>query len=214
MHKKYQVILFDMDGTIVDTDPMLVETFNILYDKYPEAKRKTKEEIYYFSGPPIRETLQKEFPFLSVDEAVKEFYNTSYPLYFTHIFAYPHSKEVFLKLKKDGFKLGVVTNKMHDMALVALHNIDLDNIFDVVIGFDDVSRGKPDKEGICLASKMLKEDVSTALYVGDNKVDYLTAENAGIDCCLVSWGPRKLPDDIYPKYKIDSFLRLEECLYE
>ena len=62
--KKYKVMLFDMDGTLADTDPMIVETFNILYDKYKNGNRRPKEEIYYFSGPPIRDTLKKELSFL------------------------------------------------------------------------------------------------------------------------------------------------------
>ena len=51
---KYQYLLFDMDGTLVDTDEMLIQTMHILYDKYRNGIYTPKEKIYYFSGPPIK----------------------------------------------------------------------------------------------------------------------------------------------------------------
>ena len=62
MNKKYDVILFDMDGTIANTDRLILESFYKLYDKFNNGVRRSDEEIYYFSGPPIKETLKVEFP--------------------------------------------------------------------------------------------------------------------------------------------------------
>lgn len=214
MKRKYETILFDMDGTLADSDPMLVKTFNDLYDKYKGGKRRPPEEIYYFSGPPIRETLKKEFPELDLDFIFKEFHDISYSYYNDYILPYEHSKEVLHKLKKDGFKLGVVTNKQHNLTIVALKVIDLEDVFDVIVGLNDVSKGKPDKEGILKAIDSLGGDIKTALYVGDNAVDLESANNAGIDCCLVNWGPRVLGKDVVPTFKINSYLELEEKLYE
>lgn len=67
MKKKYEAIIFDVDGTIIDSDMMLVNSFNVLYDLYRDGKKTPQEEIYYFSGPPIRETLKKEFPHMDLD---------------------------------------------------------------------------------------------------------------------------------------------------
>ena len=213
-NKRYKVILFDMDGTLVDSDPMLLETFKILYDKYRPGFSRPKEEIAYFSGPPIGETLAHEFPNVDSKEILDDFKKTSRIFYDTHIFTYPHEREVLLKLKEDGFKLGVVTNKMHDLSIVAINNLKLDNIFDVVIGFDDVSNGKPDKEGILKALDLLGYKKEDALYVGDNKIDLDTANNAGVDSCLVYWGPRVLSKELKPTIKIKSYLDLLEALYE
>ena len=214
LKRKYDVLMFDMDGTIADTDPMLFETFKILYAKYRNGKSKSKEEIYYFSGPPIRDTLKNEFPEVDQDILFKEFHDISYSFYDTHIFPYPHCREVLKELKEDGFHLAVVTNKQHDLAVVVLKNLHLDDLIDYVVGFNDVSKGKPDKEGIMKAINHYGSDISKALYVGDNALDFYTAENAQVDCCLVNWGPRVLPSDIYPKYKISSYLDLKEKVYE
>ena len=214
LNKKYNLILFDMDGTVADSDPMIREAMHILYDKYRNGVRTPDSEIIYFSGPPIRDTLKKEFPDLDQNFIYDEFHHESFKLYATHVFAYPHSKEVLLKLKQEGFKLGIVTNKIHGLTEYALTCIDLENIFDYIVGFNDVWKPKPDGEGILKAIEYFKTDKEHTLYVGDNKSDLDTANNAGVDCCLVSWGPRKLDPNLKPKFKISSYLELEEHLYE
>ena len=70
---KYTTLLFDLDGTVADTDEMIVETMNILYDLYRGGRRTPIEEIYYFSGPPIYETLNKEFPGCDMEFMHSEF---------------------------------------------------------------------------------------------------------------------------------------------
>jgi len=211
--KKYKTLLFDMDGTIADTDPLILEAMNFLYDKYREGRRTPESEIIYFSGPPIRDTLKKEFPDRDINFMFEEFHKKSSTLYATHVFAYPNSKEVLLALKKDGYQLGIVTNKLHHLAEYALKCIDLDNIFEFIVGFDDVDHPKPHQEGILKAIDYFKSSKSDTLYIGDNKSDLLTANNAGVDCCLVSWGPRVLPKELNPTFKISSYIDLKEKLY-
>lgn len=213
-NKKYEVVLFDLDGTVLDSDPMILKTMNILYDKYRDGVRTPKEKVYYFSGPPIRDTLRNEFPHLDGEFIFQEFAKESRKLYKSHVFPYPHSKEVLLKLKQEGFKLGVVTNKLHHLSEYALKCIDLTGIFEIIVGFDDVKVGKPDKEGVLKAIDYFNGTPEKTIYIGDNKSDLDTANNSGVDCALVSWGPRVLPKEIAPKYKIDSYLDLEGILYE
>ena len=212
--KKYQTLLFDMDGTLADTDPMIIETFHILYDEYRNGDRRPDSEIVYFSGPPIRETLKKEFPELDQKMIFDVFHKVSRSLYDTHIFPYPHEREVLLKLKEAGFHLGVVTNKTHDLTLVALDIINLGDVFEFVVGSTDVSKTKPAPEGLLKAMEHFGSDRTNTLYVGDTKIDLDSAVNAGIDCCLVNWGPRKLPPESVPTFKISSYLDLEDKVYE
>ncbi len=213
-NKRYSLVIFDMDGTILNSDPMILEAMNVLYDKYRNGNRTPKEKVIYFSGPPIRETLKKEFPNLDQNFIFEEFHKESYKLYKTHTFSYHHSKEVLLSLKKQGFKLAIVTNKLHSLTEYALECIGLENIFDYIVGFDDVKNPKPNGEGILKAISYFNQNRSSSIYIGDNKSDLDSANNAQIDCCLVNWGPRVLPKEISPKYKINSYLELEDILYE
>lgn len=211
MHK-YKTLLFDMDGTVIDTDPLLKESFRILCDRHRNGVYIPDERIYYFSGPPIRKTLANEFQELDLDDIFKEFNVVSESLYPTHTFKYENSKEVLLKLKQEGYQLGIVTNKVHHLAEYALKCVGLDDIFNVIIGFEDVKNPKPNEEGILKAISLFNSDVDSTLYVGDNESDYLTAKNAGVDCALVYWGPRVLNPSLTPTLKINSYLDLKEKL--
>ena len=68
---KYKALLFDLDGTLCDTDEMIVQTMFAIYKDYKPSKVRTREELYYFSGPPIRDTLAREFP----DQDPEEMYD-------------------------------------------------------------------------------------------------------------------------------------------
>lgn len=213
MNKKYNVLLFDLDGTVADTDQMIVETMNILYDLYRGGRRTPVEEIYYFSGPPIYDTLNKEFPGCDMEFMHSEFRRVSVKLYSKTVKAYPDCKEVLLSLKEKGYKLGIVTNKIHSSTLLCLKLIGLEGIFDSLVCYDDVKNPKPHGEPILKAMGELKEtDLSKVLYVGDNKLDLLTANNAGVNCALVTWGPRKLDPNLSPKMLICSYKELERKL--
>ena len=208
---KYSTILFDMDGTLVDTDELIVQTFFTLYDMYKNGQRRDRSEIYYFSGPPIRETLAKEFPNYDRQFILDEFHRISWDYYPKYTKSFPHVKETLLKLKENGYKLGIVTNKIHKTTLYCLEILKLEGIFDVVIGFDDVKEGKPKPEGIYKAMKMLDEDnINKVIYIGDNGSDYLTASNAGCDSALLYWGPRVIDPSVKPTYKVNSYEELEE----
>ena len=210
--KQYKTLLFDMDGTVIDTDPLLKESFHILYDKYRNGVYTPEEKIWYFSGPPIKKTLANEFPDLDLDFIFKVFNKVSESLYPTHTFKYPDSKEVLLELKKAGYQLGIVTNKVKRLAIYALECVGLDNIFDVVIGYEDVKNPKPDAEGILKAISLFKSNQESTLYIGDNATDILSADNAKVDSCLVSWGPRVIDPNVKPTFKVNSYIDLKEKL--
>ena len=213
MNKEYQLVLFDLDGTVADTDEMIVESMHALYDLYRDGVYTPIEQIYYFSGPSIVDTLKKEFPDGNQEMLLKEFSRISKELYPKTIKTYPLCKETILALKEKGVKVGLVTNKMKKMTLYCLELIDLKDVFDVIIGYDDVSIGKPNGEGILKAIKTLGvKDLQKVLYVGDNKIDFDTASNAGVDSAIVTWGPRILPSDIHPTYKIASYEELRRLI--
>ena len=213
MNKNYQIVLFDLDGTVADTDEMIVQSMHKLYDLYRDGIYTPLEKIYYFSGPSIIDTLKNEFPNGNQELLLKEFSRLSEELYPKTIRIYPNCKETLLALKQRGIKIGLITNKMKKMTLYCLKLIDLEDIFDVIIGYDDVKNGKPDKEGILKAIDVLKtNDLQNVLYVGDNKIDFDTANNAGVDCCLVTWGPRVLPKELNPTFKIKDYDELRRKL--
>ena len=203
---KYKLLLFDLDGTLCDTDEMIVQTMNAIYKDYKPTKIRTREELYYFSGPPIRETLKREFPDYDPDLMYEVFKKVSRDFYAPCVKAYQDEVEVLKALKDNGYLLGVVTNKGRPLTIYSLELCGIDKLFDVVVSADDVSNPKPDPTGVYDAMKKLnidsKEDV---LYVGDNDIDYITASNAGVDAMLVTWGPREIKCLDKAKYLAKSY---------
>ena len=190
---KYKLVLFDLDGTLCDTDEMIVQTFFELYKEYKPKVVRERPELYYFSGPPIKETLKREFPDYDPVEVHQAFRRISKELYAPYVKAFDGEIEVLKALKEAGYLLGVVTNKGAPLTKYSLEICHIEEFFDVVISADDVNIPKPDPSGVLKAMELLNiKDKKDVLYVGDNDIDYYTGNNAGVDTLLVSWGPREL----------------------
>ena len=206
---KYKVLLFDLDGTLCDTDEMLIQSFFALYKKYRPAKIRTREELIYFSGPPIKKTLSDEFPDYPFEEIYKAFQVVSRELYRPYVKAFDKEIETLKKLREAGYLLGVVTNKGAPLTKYSLEVANIDGLFDVVISADDVNAPKPSPLGIEKALERLGiEDKGKVLYIGDNDIDYETATNAGTDAMLVTWGPREIKRVKDAKYAVSSYNEL------
>ena len=205
--KKYKLYLFDLDGTLLDSDQMLIETFRDLYKIYkPKDFVIDEKKIITFSGPPIKETLQKEFPEYDQEMMLNIWRKESiknYPL-FTKLF--PGALEILSTFVEHDIKCAIVTNKHRRAAEEAFKIFGIDKIGVFSVCGDDVVNQKPSPEGIEIAMKHFSiSDVSDVLYIGDSVFDCRTAENANVDFCLVGWTPRKLPENAKITWKIHSF---------
>ena len=203
---KYRLILFDLDGTLCDTDEMIVQTMHAIYKDYKPTKIRTREELYYFSGPPIRETLKNEFPNYDPDEMYEVFKRVSKDFYAPCVKAYKDEEKVLKALKDKGYLLGVVTNKGLPLTIYSLEICHIKEYFDVIVSADDVAIPKPDPTGVFKAMEKVKiQNKEDVLYIGDNDIDYVTASNAGVDALLVAWGPREIKCLDKAKYVIKSY---------
>ncbi len=199
-----KLLIFDMDGTIADTDLLLVLSWVELYRLYAPKKKPHLEDILFFSGPPIRESLKKEFPHLSIEESFSSFCKISSSFYEQYLTSYPYCFMTLKEAKKRGYFLAVHTNKQHDLALKALHLLHMDNLFDAVIGGGDVSP-KPNPEGIYRLLEQFSLKKEEVLYIGDTEYDAETAKNVGVSFVLCSWGSRRKKKDIAAEHFLTSY---------
>ena len=209
----YRLLLFDLDGTLANTDEMVVQSFFSLYKRYNPKAVRTREELYYFSGPQIRDTLTKEFPDYPIEEMMEAFKTISKDFYAPYVTEYEDEIEVLKALKKQGYLLGVVTNKGGPLTQYTLEICHIEDLFDVVISADDVSAFKPNPEGIYKAMNMLNiKNKGDVLYIGDNDIDYYSGTNAGVETMLVSWGPREIKCLDKAKYVASSYNEMRKIL--
>lgn len=211
----YDLVLLDMDGTIANTDEMIVETFHRMYKEFTPTVIRSDEELLYFSGPPIRDTLLKEFPNYPIDQIFEDYHRISHSAYEEYTKEFPLVKETLISLLNKGIKLGIVTNKNSNNADWTLRLIHLDDVIDYCLGSDDVPFTKPNPIGAEMAMEHFNvSDKSRVLYVGDNTIDFVFANNAGIDCALLTWGPRKFTPETKPKFWVKDFKELYKAIME
>lgn len=100
MHK-YKVIIFDLDGTVADTDETIVKTYQELYSVFKPEEKVEVSKLLTFSGPPIRETMRKEFANYDTDFMIEEYQRRTKKYYERYVRTYPYVKETLLELKKE-----------------------------------------------------------------------------------------------------------------
>lgn len=187
----YNTIIFDLDLTLLDTLGDLHTTMNYVLRQngFPE---RTKEEINSFIGNGIKMLIKRSMP---ADVSI-EVYNKGIELFRTyyseHLMDYTKVYdgiiEVLTILKKDGYKLGVASNKDY-YAVKLLCDHFFGDLLDVVIGTRSDINSKPSIDMI----DYIKREIPNAsiLYIGDSEVDCQTAINAKVDGLMVGWGSRK-----------------------
>ncbi len=181
-------VLFDMDGTIIDSDLMIVYTWCDLYKKFKPGYKPHLADLLSFSGPPLDLSLRKEFPEIPVEETLAYYEARTKRYYDDYVSSFMGERGILEGFKRWGLKLGVVTNKARSFADYSLEISHLEGLFDVVIGGDEVTKNKPDPEGIYLAMKKLGiSDKTEVVYVGDTIYDYEAAKRADVAFLMARW---------------------------
>lgn len=185
-------LLFDLDGTLLNTRSLIDKSFIETFRHYYPEKELTDEELDSFFGPTLYQTFKRyEDDEEKVQEMIDYYRAFNLANHDEMVTAFPGAREMLRTLHHKKYKLGVVSSKKIDLVKHGLELFGLLDYFDIVIGPEDIKNPKPDPEGILLALNELKEDRTLedikqhALYIGDNKSDIEAAKNAGIRACGV-----------------------------
>ncbi len=185
-------IIFDLDGTLLDTLTDLMDSVNFALDKfgYPE---RTYDEIRRFVGNGVRVLMQRSVPGGVEGEEFEKAFNVFRDHYLKNMRnktdAYGGIRETLKVLKAHGYKIGVVSNKL-DAAVKELCEDYFGSLVGYAKGADGESDRKPNPENTWKCIDSLGAKRENCIYVGDSEVDIKTAENAGLPCISVSWGFR------------------------
>ncbi|MEY8523543.1 HAD family hydrolase [bacterium 1XD8-76] len=192
--KKYDTVIFDLDGTLMDTLEDLAEAVNEILSRngYPV---RTIREVRRIVGNGLRQTLTLCLPEGTkqevVDRLLPEF--ASYYQEHCQIKTKPYDgiEDTLRELSARGFKLAIVSNK-RDEAVKTLNREYFAEYVRVAIGENESAgiRKKPAPDTVYQALRELGSSREQAVYVGDSEVDRMTAENAGLPCVSVDWGFR------------------------
>ena len=194
---KLRAVLFDMDGTLVDTLPDIAAAIN---EALAELRLQPlpAERIGVFIGKGPRSLAQRvldEQPSLDapvhlalIDTLIAGYVKHYEPRIGTAARVYPGVADALASLRGQGLKLAVVTNAMQHLAERVLARFDLLPFFELVLGGDRVARGKPDAAPLLEACRILDVSPDAALMVGDSENDVIAARAAGCPVVAVPYG--------------------------
>ncbi|MEH7350023.1 pyrophosphatase PpaX [Gottfriedia acidiceleris] len=182
---KINTILFDLDGTLINTNELIIASFlHTLNKYYPEQYKR--EHVIPFMGPTLTEsfsTVDEE----RVEELISEYRRFNMEMHDEFVEEYETVYETIETLHKLGYKIGIVTTKARNVVEMGLSFSRLKQFFDTVITIDDVQNAKPHPEPIQLALKKLNAIPEESIMVGDNYHDIEGGQNAGTKTAGVAW---------------------------
>ena len=221
---KPNIILFDLDGTLLNTRQLIDRSFVHTFEHFRPDHQLTDEELDSFFGPTLKQTFSRYGESEEeIDEMIKYYREFNVANHDSMVKAFPGVKDTLDTLYKKGFKLGVVSSKAKSLILRGLEICGIDKYFDVVIGYEEIENPKPAPDGILKAISILsenkKEDVANededsnkklkVMYVGDTINDILAAKGANVKSCGVLYiNHPEIMLDAKPDFVINKFSEL------
>lgn len=213
---RVDTVLFDLDGTLLDTKPLIDKSFVYTFQHFFPNHNLTDQELASFFGPTLHETFSR----YAKDEAqIQEMID-----YYRKYNEENHNKEnikpfngcldMLKTLHRKGYKLGIVSSKKKDTVMLGLDLYDMAKYFDVIIGGDDVSNPKPAPDGILKAIEILHPEANI-LYVGDNPTDIEAGINARVKTCDVMYSEKfEECEKLNPNYCVKDLMSIISILGE
>lgn len=184
-----RAILFDLDGTLLDTIELLLGSMRHAFAGHP-GRRPTTDEWIAGIGTPLRTQLRE---FLGSDEEVEQVVARYRSYQQTHhdrlMRCYDNVTATLEVLHARGHPLGVVTSKMNDLMNRGLERVGIARLITAAVGCDSCARHKPDPEPVLVALRQLGYQPSEAMFVGDSPHDMKAGRAAGVTTIAALWGP-------------------------
>lgn len=192
--KRFSCIIFDIDGTLTQTNELIYATFNHVAGKYIQ-KTFTPKEIVGMFGPPEEITIERLVGKQNYDSAIDDFYEYYEEHHPRLASTYDGMRELLETLKTRGMILAVFTGKGKETTCITLEQFGLGHFFDLIVTGSDVVNHKPSADGIRRILKTFSLLPEEVLMVGDAVGDVSAAREAGVGIASVLW-------DSYAKEKI------------
>lgn len=206
-----ETVLFDLDGTIVNTNELIIESFLHVMDKHHPEPPFTREQIIPHMGLTLEQQLRQFTGREDVAELVTDYRAYNMLHHDALVREFPNVHKVISKLHEKGITLGVVTTKMKPSTILALETFDLLKFMKEIVTLNDVENPKPHPEPVLTAIQRLGADPKTTLMVGDSPADLQSARAAGVRSAGVAWSLKGA--EVLKKYDPDYILNDMTDLY-
>lgn len=206
MRKQY--IIFDFDGTLINTDPAIIASWQEVFRTY-RGEESDIDTLYHTFGETIKDTVARFFPDENQEEVIR-CYRAYQDAHCKDLIAlFEGIPELLDELDARGRTLAIVTSRLAKTTAEYLDMCGIRDRFKVIITADDTKAHKPDPEPLLIALDKLGASKEEAVMLGDTRFDIGCCHNAGVDSILVHWGHPSTGDEGEPTWRID---RPEELL--
>lgn len=217
------LLLFDLDGTLIDTTDLILQSFAHAFDAHLPGRLPSRRDLVASFGRSLPAALEEMAaaagaadPRALAAEMLATYRDFQHLHHDTLIRAFDGIGETLSALRAEGYRLGVVTSKMQHFARHGMRLFDLERHFDVAVFHDDVTRHKPHPEPLLEAARRAAADPHSAVYIGDSTHDVVAGRAAGMITVAVLWGPfeREALDAVAPDYLVASPADLLDLAHE
>lgn len=209
MTDKINTLLFDLDGTLLDTNELIISSYLHVFEQFYPGRFK-REDVLPFLGPPLIDAFESVDP-EKAEEMVEIYRKFNMEKHDMLVHEFEGVYETIRTLHENDFKMAIVSTKIRKTVLKGLALTNLDEFFDVVVTLDEVEKAKPDPEPLEKALSALGSKPEEAMMIGDNYHDILGGKNAGTYTCGVAWSVKGA--DFLKQYKPDYMLeRMSDLL--
>lgn len=217
--KDKQLIIFDLDGTLIDSVPDLAQSVNDMLAHY-NLQPLTIEEATLFIGNGAKILVQKSLQKAMQTENIPEdFFEEAFKYYFKayrnvvcdKTYLYPGVMETLEYLNNKGYEMTICTNKPFEFIEPILDKLSVKQYFKHWVGGDSLPQKKPDSAPLLHIAKIMNKDIDKCIMVGDSKNDILAAQNAKMESIGVSYGYNYNESiAVYkPSKVVDNFAQLQ-----
>lgn len=199
---KYPYVLFDLDGTLINTNELILASFMHTLEIHCPGKY-TEQDVIACMGESLIEQM-KRFDAAQADEMVQTYHQYNEENHDHYVKEFPHVKEVLEQMHQAGVQLGVVSNKRRKVVEMGLQLFGLDHYMRVVVCIGEAEKAKPEPDLILRAMDQLGAPAAQTLMVGDSRYDIIAGQRANVATAGVAWS---LHADELKAYEPDYFLQ-------
>ncbi len=207
-----EAIIFDFDGTLVDSERITYELVSPVVSKYL-GRPFTVDEVNKLRGVVWKETFRKWFPdrHKELNAEISERWASANPV----LPMYPGVKGLLASLNHRGIRMGIASSRERESLIGSLKRLSIDAYFEAVVGQEDTPVHKPNPDPLLLAMSIMGIDGDSCIYIGDQVTDILASRSAGMLSGGASWGEgnESVLKDASPDYIFTSPVEIVESMF-
>ncbi len=218
MKKKIDSIIFDLDGTIIDSGPDLLDSLNFVLNK-KKLPSISNNVIGNLVGGGASAMIKKGYDYLGKkigDDEVAELVEVFLEYYFKNCSKktkiYNGIQNFIIEMKKKNLKIGLCTNKKQYLTEKILEDLKINNYFDAIVGSSVDIKLKPDTEMLEICLNKLNSEPRNSIMIGDSDNDIIPANKLNMTSIFVNYGYGQLKKEIQPDFKINRIDSLKDLL--